>query len=107
MHNLIQEARVEILMVGYAIHNTKPLFGRLAKRMMGDADIHVVFCLDISRKHGDTSLDSEIVGRFAEEFRANHWPWRPLPKLYYDPRSPAQNAEDHSSLYAKCVVSDS
>jgi phosphatidylserine/phosphatidylglycerophosphate/cardiolipin synthase-like enzyme len=106
MHSLIQEARSEILMIGYAVHNAKPLFAPLAKRMIGEGAIKVVFCLDISRKHGDTSLDSEIVRRFADEFSTKHWPWRPLPELYYDPRSLAQNAEHHSSLHAKCVVSD-
>jgi phosphatidylserine/phosphatidylglycerophosphate/cardiolipin synthase-like enzyme len=106
MHSLIQEARVEILMVGYAVHNAKPLFSPLAKRMTGEGGIRVLFCLDISRKHGDTSLDSEIVGRFAEEFGTKHWPWRPLPELYYDPRSLTQKAEHHSSLHAKCVVVD-
>src|SRR6185295_9900188 len=53
-----------------------------------------------------TSLSSEIVRRFAQEFREKHWPWPQLPELFYDPRSLSESTDKRSSLHAKCVVVD-
>src|SRR5208282_5523032 len=68
--------------------------------------LHVIFCLDLPRRHGDTSLESEIVRRFARDFREKHWPWPNPPELYYDPRSLSENPQQRSSLHAKCVIAD-
>ena len=106
MQSLIAEATKEILLVGYAVHNARGIFAPLAKRMSGTQGLRVTFCLDIARKLGDTSLDSEIIKRFAIEFKEKHWPWKPLPDMYYDPRSLSGNSEHRSSLHAKCIVVD-
>jgi phosphatidylserine/phosphatidylglycerophosphate/cardiolipin synthase-like enzyme len=106
MRTLISEAMREILLVGYAVHNAQGLFEPLAARMAANESLRVTFCLDISRKLTDTSLDSEIVRRFAREFRERHWRWSQLPRLFYDPRSLSQNPRDRSSLHAKCVLAD-
>lgn len=106
MHTLIEGAQREILLVGYAVHNGKLLFERLAERMRTVSSLKVRFCLDITRRPTDTSLASEIVRRFAQEFRTRHWPWPELPELYYDPRSLEVGASHRSSLHAKCVVVD-
>ncbi len=105
MQGLIAEAREEILLVGYAVHNARSLFEPLAERMQHIPSLRVELYLDISRPYSDTSLDSEIVRRFAMEFRATHWPWSPLPRLYYDPRALAQGHE-RASLHAKCIIVD-
>jgi hypothetical protein len=106
MHVLVGEARQEVLLVGYAVHNGRRLFEPLAERMRVAPGLRVRFCLDIPRRLNDTSLASEIVRRYAEDFRAKHWPWQPLPELFYDPRSLADAANARSSLHAKCVVVD-
>ncbi len=106
VHTLIEEATTEVLLVGYVVHEGRHLFERLARRMRESSDLKVVFCLDIPRRYGDTSLAGEIVRRFTREFRNKHWPWPELPELYYDPRSLAEYTEGHSSLHAKCVVVD-
>jgi hypothetical protein len=63
--------------------------------------------LDIQRKQGDTSAASEIVGRFAHRFRTQ-WPAdRPLPEVFYDPRSLAADPRACAALHAKCIVVDS
>lgn len=51
-------------------------------------------------------LSSEIVRRFAMAFAEKDWPWRPLPQVYYDPRSLDQDGPTQSSLHAKCLVID-
>jgi len=106
MRTLMAEAVEEVLLVGYVVHNARDLFHPLAQRMQANEQLRVTFCLDISRRLGDTSLDSEVVRRFAGEFREKHWPWARLPRVYYDPRSLAGTPQQHASLHAKCVVAD-
>jgi hypothetical protein len=100
---LIADTRREVLMIGYAVHNAKPIFELLASRMEKD-NVRVLFCIEIGRRMGDTSLDSEIGRRFACEFREKHWPRPILPKIYYDPRSLSQDPVHRSSLHAKCLL---
>jgi hypothetical protein len=106
MRTLIAEASEEILLVGYAVHHAKSIFEPLASKMAENPSFRVALCLDVSRKGTDTSLDTEIVRRFARELRQKHWPWPDLPALFYDPRSLSTNPEQRSSLHAKCVVVD-
>ena len=106
MRALIEDATSEILLIGYAVHNGQQLFAPLAAKMLRTPLLRVGFCLDIGRKPTDTSLASEIVRRFAREFRSKHWPWPALPELYYDPRSLEQSTDKRSSLHAKCVIVD-
>ena len=103
---LVQEAQQEILLVGYAVYGGDRIFEPLAERMRVNPCLKVTFCLDIARKIGDTSLDSEVVRRFAHEFRQKQWPWEALPELYYDPRALSITSEGRASLHAKCVVVD-
>ena len=105
MHALIEDAREEILLVGYAVHNGKRLFEPLARKLASQPGLRVWFCLDISRRQGDTSLAFEIVRRFAHEFSAKHWPWEPKPEVYYDPRALGDGRE-RASMHAKCMVVD-
>jgi phosphatidylserine/phosphatidylglycerophosphate/cardiolipin synthase-like enzyme len=106
VHTVFEEAKTEVLLVGYAIHNGEHLFAPLATKMRKIPDLRVIFYLDIGRRFGDTSLSNEIVRRFVHEFRTKHWPWPELPEVYYDPRSLAENTEERSSLHAKCVIVD-
>lgn len=103
---LVQEAQWEVLLVGYAVYGGERIFEPLADKMKANPGLKVTFCLDIARKLGDTSLESEVVRRFAHEFRQKQWPWEPLPELYYDPRSLMATSEGRASLHAKCVVVD-
>jgi phosphatidylserine/phosphatidylglycerophosphate/cardiolipin synthase-like enzyme len=105
VRTLVAEARREIFMIGYAVHHARTIFEPLAARMAKD-NLRVVFCIEIGRGISDTSLDSEIVHRFAHEFREKHWPWPNLPALYYDPRSLSPDPLQRSSLHAKCVIAD-
>ena len=106
VHTLIENAQSEILLVGYAVHNGKRLFKRLAERMKEAPTLRVTFHLDIPRKLTDTSLASEIVRRFAHEFVAKHWPGDKPPDLYYDPRALAEDSQQRASLHAKCIIVD-
>lgn len=106
MRALVSQARSEILLVGYAVHNGKVMFGPVAERMAAVPQLQVRLCLDIRRPWGDGSSDAEIVQRFAEEFRLQHWPTKPFPELFFDRRA-LSPASDRASLHAKCIVVDS
>ena len=106
IQTLIENAQTEIVLVGYAVHNGKKLFKRLAERLDATPTLHVVFCLDIARKQTDTSLASEIVRRFCHDFATKHWPGKRLPELYHDPRALSETTQARASLHAKCVIVD-
>lgn len=106
MQTLIADACHSIMLVGYAVHNGKRLFAPLADRMKTSPQLQVVMCLDIGRPHTDSSLSSDIVARFAEEFRVKHWPWPHIPTVLYDPRALLESREARASLHAKCVIVD-
>jgi phosphatidylserine/phosphatidylglycerophosphate/cardiolipin synthase-like enzyme len=56
---------------------------------------------------GDTSTAAEIVRRFAHRFQTRQWPPdRPLPHVFYDPRSLDLTADKRACLHAKCIVVD-
>lgn len=106
VQTLIAEAQKEILLITYAIHDGAHLFQSLAARMLAIPGLKVVFCIHIGRTSGDTSSDAQIVSRYAAEFRMRHWPWRVLPKVFYDPRSLIAHGDQRASMHAKCIVVD-
>ena len=62
-------------------------------------DLTVRMFLNVKRPYGNTSTDSELIASFAQRFRAEHWPPdRPLPQIYYDPRSLAMDAKQRRSF---------
>jgi phosphatidylserine/phosphatidylglycerophosphate/cardiolipin synthase-like enzyme len=63
--------------------------------------------LDVQRGPGDTSTAAEVVHRFAHRFKTQQWPPdRPLPQVFYDPRSLDMAADKRACLHAKCIVVD-
>jgi phosphatidylserine/phosphatidylglycerophosphate/cardiolipin synthase-like enzyme len=107
MGAMIEEVHSDLLMVGYAVHNVRSLFKPIAEKLENIPGFKAVFCLDISRSMGDTSLESEIIRRFVSEFKEKHWPWPKLPEIFYDPRSLETGVKaGHSSLHAKCIITD-
>lgn len=106
MHSLIEDCQREVILVGYAVHNGRRLFEGLARKMEEDLDLKVWFCLHVGRRYGDTSLASEIVRRFAEEFVTKHWPWPRRPDVFFDPRALEQDELGRTSLHAKCIIVD-
>jgi hypothetical protein len=107
MHSLIEGASSSVEIAGYAFHNGAQLFERLAARMQDLPSLKVLMMVDIARTRTDTSLDSEIVWRFARQFWEKQWPWHPRPELWHDPRSLSSDALRRSALHAKCIITDS
>ena len=64
------------------------MFRTLADRMAEQPSPTVRMFLNVKRPFGDTTTDSELIAAFAHRFRTEHWPTdRPLPEIYFDPRS--------------------
>src|SRR5690606_13068424 len=96
-----------VLVVGYAIYQGRHVFEALAERMQQNPALQVRFCLNVVRSDTDTSRSEVILSRFATRFKETQWPpGAPLPEVYYDPRSVADQEPVRSSLHAKCIVVD-
>lgn len=106
MREMFETACERVLAVGFAIHQGKSVFEALAKRLDKDELAQATLCLDVRRQPGDTSLDSQVIQRFAQHFVENEWPGTRLPRVYYDPRSLAPVDRTASAMHAKCVVID-
>lgn len=106
VQSLFQEALNEIVLAGYAFHNGKLLFERLAEQKRLRPQLRIIFHVDVPRRAGDTSTSDAIILRYAEEFRTRHWPWQPFPEVYFDPRALNTDSHTRASLHAKVVVVD-
>lgn len=106
VQELFRHARASVLVVGYVVRQGRHVFQSLAERMRDHPTLRVRLCLDVSRHPGDTSLDSEILQRFAAHFRTQEWPGPRVPEIYYDPRALERDPVRRASLHAKCIVVD-
>jgi phosphatidylserine/phosphatidylglycerophosphate/cardiolipin synthase-like enzyme len=107
VRELFAGASTSVLIAGYAIYQGQQVFQTLADRMLERPDLCVRVVVDIQRGPGDTSTAYEISRRFAERFRSQQWPQdRPLPEVYFDPRSLLPHGEKRACMHAKCVVVD-
>ena len=107
VRDLFASATHSILVAGYAVYQGQRVFQALADRMRDLPALQVRLFLDVHRGHGDTTLAAELVRRFSERFVRTQWPAdRPLPKVYYDPRSLDLDQTHRTSLHAECVVVD-
>ena len=104
---LFRNARRSVLVAGYAVYQGQKVFQALADRMQESPDLDVRLFLDIQRRQGNTSAPAELVREFAQRFRTSQWPGdRPLPQVFYDPRSVTLDPGKSAALHAKCVVID-
>ena len=107
VRELFAHAQRSVLVAGYAVFQGREVFRALADRMAQRPEIAVRMLLDVRRGPGDTSMASEVVKRFAERFKTREWPeGRPLPQVFFDPRSLDLEADKRACLHAKCVVVD-
>jgi len=106
VRDLFHNAQDSVTVVGYAVHQGQRVFEALAQRMTDRPHLHVRMYLDIQRNLGDTSASTELVARFAHNFRTHQWPGGRLPEVFYDVRSLERERSKMAVLHAKCVVVD-
>ena len=106
IRELFSKAKLEVLVVGYAVYQGRQVFATLAENMDRNPGLKVTLCLDVRRGQGDTSLASDIVLRFEKNFKTKEWPGKRLPEIYFDPRALEADWSSKAALHAKCVVVD-
>jgi phosphatidylserine/phosphatidylglycerophosphate/cardiolipin synthase-like enzyme len=107
VRELFTHAERSVLVAGYAVYQGQHVFAALADRMQAVPQMNVRMFLDVQRGPGDTSTAAEIVRRFAHRFQTQQWPLdRPLPQVFYDPRSLGMAADKRACLHAKCIAVD-
>jgi len=106
VHELFRKARKQVIVSTYALYQGQDLFAPLHKAMTAHPDMKVTLFLDIAR--GDKDLpEAQLLAQFGEKFQKEHWPWQPLPEVYYDPRSLEKpGSPKRACLHAKIVVVD-
>jgi phosphatidylserine/phosphatidylglycerophosphate/cardiolipin synthase-like enzyme len=106
VRDLFAGANESVLVAGYAVYQGQRVFQALADRMRNVPDLKVRLFLDIQRGRTDSTASDQLIRRFAYRFKDSEWPKdRPLPEVYFDPRS-LQIEEHRTSLHAKCIVVD-
>ena len=106
VQSLLAAAEHDVMIVGYAFYKGATLFQVLHDRWISRPDMRVRMIVDVRRPMNDTSLDDQIVARFASDFRKRQWPWTPLPEVFHDPRALRMDAASRASMHAKCVIID-
>ena len=102
---LIGSARRSIWVCSYAFFDGPRAFATLAARMDANPGLEVTLLLNIERRRGDTTAADAVVRRFADAFWGEAWPGEVRPRVFYDPRSVADDGPG-GVLHAKAVVAD-
>ena len=102
---LIGSAQHSIWVCSYAFFDGPRAFATLAARMDANPGLEVTLLLNIERRRGDTTAADSLVRRFADEFWREAWPGKARPRVFYDPRSVAEDGPG-GVLHAKAVVAD-
>ena len=103
---ILQEAREEILLTGYAVAKARTLLEPLARYLDADDSRRATIVLDF-RRDRDTSMPELIAARRANEFWRSQWPTsRRRPTLCYDPRALDPDPTHQAAMHAKVVVID-
>lgn len=107
MRELFGRAEKSVLLATFALSHADTLLAPLVEQMDRNPDLRVRLFVHIGRRKGETASDAELLRRFAESFRNEHWPGERAPEVFYDPRT-LQPRGDHGriSLHAKCVIVD-
>ncbi|MBL8824619.1 MAG: phospholipase [Planctomycetia bacterium] len=107
VRDLFTNATQAVMVVGYAVYQGQQVFQTLADRMHLLPSLQVRLFLDARGGNDLEGNPDSILKHFALNFRTNQWPQgRPLPEVYYDPRSLDDYSTARSSLHAKCIVVD-
>jgi len=106
MHALVQTASQEVIVAGYSIYNGKEVFESLAQRMESIPELRVTFLVHIGREGKDTTIETDLVARYANWFVSENWPGKRLPDMYYDPRGLQMAAAMRSNFHPKCLLVD-
>ena len=78
MRQLFARARERVLAVGFAVRQGKAVFKTLADRLDQDESLQATLCIDVRRQHGDTSINRDILLRFAKRICSQRMARKPI-----------------------------
>jgi len=105
LQELFAHAQRDVLVSTFVVGNAETVFRPLAERMDAVPDLRVRIFLHVGRKAHDTTLESEVLREFSDDFRGE-WPGPRLPEVFYDPRGLSADSTERATWHAKCVVVD-
>lgn len=105
VRELWAQAERDVIISTFVIQGIETVFEPLAGRMADRPDLRVRLFLHIARRIADTSMDSELVREFSDNF-TRRWPGQRRPEVYYDPRGLSTDPATRATWHAKCVVVD-
>ena len=105
VEELFANARRQVLVSSYVVHQGAVIFESLATRMAQLPDLRVRLFLHVGRDWKDTREDSELLREFAARLN-EQWPWPKRPEVYYDPRTVSADGAQRATWHAKCVLVD-
>jgi phosphatidylserine/phosphatidylglycerophosphate/cardiolipin synthase-like enzyme len=102
---LLSQATRSILLTTFSISRDSKTFEPVSEAMIRNRnlDVTVILNVDLSR---DRLFGQQAVAKFAADFWETKWIWPIRPKVYYDPRSTAENPMQKALQHSKCVVAD-
>jgi phosphatidylserine/phosphatidylglycerophosphate/cardiolipin synthase-like enzyme len=105
VRQLFEKAKSSVVLGGFAFDHGRDLFEPLYARML--QGVAVDMFLDIEQPKRDATLTGPAhAASEIGEFLKRNWPFgRPVPRIYYDPRT-TNCGPLYASLHAKCVVVD-
>lgn len=109
VRDLFRQARYSLYITTYALDagaKAEALFGELATRMDSQPDLEVRLFANVHRPYQDERPAAELLQAFVHRFRADVWPGKRLPEVFFDPRSLAIDHHQHAVLHAKTVIVD-
>jgi len=102
---LFAVAQRDVLVSTFVVRQAESVLRPLATRMEAVPELRARIFLHVGRKERDTSIESELLREFAEDFRRS-WPGARHPEVYYDPRGLQADSAERATWHAKCVVVD-
>lgn len=105
-NELIETAKNEVLLASYAIYNGKQIFTPLIEKHHANEGFKTSIFLDIPRSNGDTTLSSQIVAKYKQDFFSKQWFSDIVPSIYYLSSSLDTNWKTRASMHAKMVIVD-
>jgi phosphatidylserine/phosphatidylglycerophosphate/cardiolipin synthase-like enzyme len=69
-------------------------------------DLRVWFLVHIGRDSKDTTIEADLVARYAQRFVLENWLGQRLPQLYYDPRGLETFPSRRANFHPKCLLVD-
>jgi len=102
---LLRHASRSLLITTFSISRDEATFEPVAAAMNENPDLDVTLVLNIDMsKEKPPLFGKEAICSFAEKFWSTQWPWRPRPKVFFDPRGTQR--QQRASQHSKCVVVD-